>query len=386
MVQVIDVSKNKLSGAIPSTIGQCLNLLYLDLSENSFEGPIPSSLFNLKGVEYIDLSSNNLSGSIPNSLGTLQYLKLLNLSANELQGEVPKEGIFLNTSGIFLNDNSGLCGGLSDLGLSKCTTIKGHSHRSRRILIVGVATSAAICTLVLLCFLLILFKKRKMQQGSTVTNVTSFDGPRRLYSYYNLRSATNNFSPEKLIGSGSFGFVYKGVLGDGTVTAVKVFDMDRSGASKSFIAECEALKNIRHRNLVKIISACSTPSFKALVLQFMPNGSMESWLHHETKDSRPSLSLKQRLEIAIDVASAMEYLHHDCETPVVHCDLKPSNVLLDQNMTAHVGDFGLARILYGTASADRISSTLGLKGSFGYIAPGTIYDYYVPDIFLKLVF
>ncbi|KAL2481577.1 putative LRR receptor-like serine/threonine-protein kinase [Abeliophyllum distichum] len=369
MVQGLDFSKNRLSGPIPSSLGECQNLLYLDLSGNSLQGFIPSSLANLKGVEFIDLSLNNLAGSIP-SLATLQYLKFLNLSNNMLQGEVPKEGIFLNVSGVFLSGNAELCGGIPALGLPKCSAKSEQTNKSRHALIAGlIAGSTIICIFLLLFFYRIFFMKPKKQRGSATTQAISFDGHSRLYSYYDLKSATNNFSCENLIGSGSFGNVYKGVFRDGTLAAIKVFNMDQTRASKSFLAECKAFRNIRHRNLVKILSASSSPTFKALILQFMPNGSLDKWLHSKSEDQRQSLSLNQRLDIAIDIASAMEYLHHDCETPLVHCDLKPSNVLLDEDMTAHVGDFGIARILQKTESRDPKSSTIGLKGSVGYIPP-----------------
>ncbi|XP_057971000.1 probable LRR receptor-like serine/threonine-protein kinase At3g47570 [Malania oleifera] len=370
MVQNLDISKNNLSGAIPSTVGDCSNLMYLDMSSNSFQGHIPTSLTNLKGIEYIDLSSNNLSGPIPSSLKSLLYLKLLNLSSNRLQGEVPKGGIFLNSSSVFLTGNSEICGGIPEFGLSACSTSKNHSHASRKALIIGViAGSTAILFLILFCIFITLYVRRNRQIGSRGTSVISFEGPHRFYSLYDIKSATNNFNDQNLIGEGSFGSVYKGVMRDGTLVAVKVFNMDLHGASKSFLAECEALRNIRHRNLVKILTACSSSTFKALVLQFMPNESLDRWLHHERGEQKKVLTLKQRLEITINVASAMEYLHHECETPVVHCDLKPSNVLLDQDMTAHVADFGLARMLRGTASNHHTSSSVGLKGSIGYIAP-----------------
>ncbi|XP_010257114.1 PREDICTED: probable LRR receptor-like serine/threonine-protein kinase At3g47570 [Nelumbo nucifera] len=373
MVQGIDISKNKLSGTIPTTIGQCSNLLYLDLSNNSFLGSIPDSMANLKGIEYLDLSSNNLSGSIPLSLASLQFLQNLNLSGNHLQGKVPTRGIFLNSTAISTTGNSELCGGAPILGLPDCVVTEMHSNRWKTKLVVGLAMgSAGLFILMALGFFLLLYRKRKPELKSTDAEIISFEDPHRLYTYYDLRAATSNFDSENLIGEGSFGSVYKGVLSDGTPVAIKVFNMDQHGASKSFLAECEALRNVRHRNLVRIMSACSTNDFKALVLQLMSSGSLEEWLHH-TRGwgiERRSLNIQQRLEIAIEVAAAMEYLHHDCEVPVVHCDLKPSNVLMNENMTAHVGDFGLAKMLHGTASNhQQSSSTIGLRGSIGYIAP-----------------
>ncbi|XP_020522124.1 probable LRR receptor-like serine/threonine-protein kinase At3g47570 isoform X2 [Amborella trichopoda] len=206
-------------------------------------------------------------------------------------------------------------------------------------------------------------------------------------SYEELYVATDGFDIDNLIGFGSFGSVYMGRLSDGTIVAIKVLHLNHRRDFKSFDAECRALRSIRHRNLVKLITCCTSRDlkggdFKALVFEFMPNGSLDQWLHPTTHlvmlseilNRSLNLSLLQRLNIAINVASAMDYLHHDCPTPVVHCDLKPSNILLDKDMTAHVGDFGLARILSPLTPLENQSSTLGLKGSIGYIPPGLLED------------
>ncbi|KAL5718329.1 non-specific serine/threonine protein kinase [Ranunculus cassubicifolius] len=147
------------------------------------------------------------------------------------------------------------------------------------------------------------------------------------------------------------------------------------GSLQSFIAECEVLREVRHRNLLKILTVCSSidfngNDFRALIFEFMSNGSLESWLHPTSNEqhSSRSLDILQRLNIAIDVASALDYLHNHCETPVVHCDLKPSNVLLNENMVACVGDFGLAKFLYNNGTYT--SSSIAMRGTIGYIPPG----------------
>ncbi|XXG58779.1 hypothetical protein AAC387_Pa04g0998 [Persea americana] len=163
-------------------------------------------------------------------------------------------------------------------------------------------------------------------------------------TYAEILKATDGLSSANLIGVGSFGFVYKGILDQiGLTAAIKVLKLQQYRASKSFVAECKALRSIRHRNIVKILSVCSSidfsgNDFKALVFEYMPNGSLDTWLHpNEEQHNSTYLNFMQRLNVAIDVASALDYLHHDCESPVVHCDLKPSNVLLDEDMVAHVG-------------------------------------------------
>ncbi|KAL7169683.1 hypothetical protein ACSBR2_034668 [Camellia fascicularis] len=201
-------------------------------------------------------------------------------------------------------------------------------------------------------------------------------------SYGDLLKARNGFSSDNLIGTGSFGSVYKGILHPNETTiAVKVIEQQNIGASKSFLAECKALRNIRHRNIIKIISACASVDFqgndfKALIYEFMENGSLESWLHpvsqtSTTHEQPKSLNLLQRLGIAIDVACALDYLHNHCHVPIIHCDIKPSNILLDSDMTTHVGDFGLARLLQNCNNevSHSQNSSVGIKGTIGYTAP-----------------
>ncbi|XP_049361162.1 receptor kinase-like protein Xa21 [Solanum verrucosum] len=160
-----------------------------------------------------------------------------------------------------------------------------------------------------------------------------------------------------LIGSGSFGSIYKGVLRSGTSIAVKVFNLKLEVAFKSFDTECEVLCSLRHRNLVKVITSCSNLDFKALVLEYMPNESLDKYLYSHNY----FLDIRQRLSIMIDVACALEYLHHGCSLPVIHCDLKPSNVLMDEDMVVHLSDFGISKLL-GEDESDLYTKTLATIG------------------------
>ncbi|KAB2625875.1 LRR receptor-like serine/threonine-protein kinase [Pyrus ussuriensis x Pyrus communis] len=363
---LLNVSKNKLSGEIPNIIGRCASLGGLYLDDNKFEGTLPQSLKDLKGLEEFDISSNNLSGHIPEFLGKLGALKYLNLSYNDFEGELPKEGIFSNVSGVSILGNHRLCGGIPQLHLLACPKNKHHTSRGLLSPKVVIPISCALAFIIALsCF----FGARSMLKKSRDGLVTShsYEDWKLGVSFSQLVESTNGFSVDNLIGSGSFASIYKGVIpSDGTVVDVKVLNLQQQGASKSFNDECKDLRSVRHRNLVKIITACSSidnhgRDFKSLVFKFMPNGSLDSWLHPRDEEQSPSkrLNFMQRLNIAIDVAFALDYLHNHCETSIVHCDLKPSNVLLDEDMVAHVGDFGLASQ----------TMSLQLKGSVGYIPP-----------------
>ncbi|KAF3455898.1 hypothetical protein FNV43_RR00540 [Rhamnella rubrinervis] len=378
-LNMLDLSENKLSGYIPGTIGGCISLVYLNLQGNSFDGMIPSSLASLKSLEHLDLSRNNFVGNILKNLQDLPYLMYFNISFNDLEGEVPTRGVFQNASAISMIGNGKLCGGVLELQLPTCPikgTKRGMSHALKVKLII-IVTCVALPILLLSFFL---YWRRKPKEKSSSTLLTKDEDQHHIakITYKMLYQATGGFSPNNLVGDGSFGSVYKGFLNqDERAVAVKVLKLQQKGASKSFMAECKALKNIRHRNLVKIITTCSSMDyhgneFKALIFEFMENASLEEWLHQKSdgEDCSRNSNILQRLNIATDVASALNYLHHQCQTPIIHCDLKPSNVLLDTDMVAHVSDFGLARLLSTTKGASQNhSSTIGLKGSIGYAAP-----------------
>ncbi|KAL3751255.1 hypothetical protein ACJRO7_012125 [Eucalyptus globulus] len=373
----LDVHGNGLSGEIPSSLGICTSLVELYMQNNLFEGTISSFLSSLNGLQYIDLSSNNLSGPVPTFLEKFQ-LQYLNLSFNNFEGEVPSKGVFLNTSATLLEGNDKLCGSTPIQHLPSCSMSKGKRGSSTSRYVIIAVTCGIVAALILLLLLMTFYwLRRKKSEASPET--PSIGGFQQV-SYADIVKATDGFSSSNLIGMGSFSSVYKGTLADeNKIVAVKVFDLKQRGASKSFMAECEVLKNIRHRNLVKILTACSSVDFqgnefKALVYEFKENGSLEEWLHPDLAPNgmpRHRLSLVQRLNIAFDVACAVVYLHHQCQTVVIHCDLKPSNILLDAQMNGHVGDFGLARIFPNAIGDLSVSqrSSIALRGTIGYAPP-----------------
>lgn len=373
-LRLLDLSDNDLSGEIPSSIQSCNSLEVLYLPGNFFQGSIPSSLKYVKVIQELDLSRNNFTGRIPDFLGSLRFLRVLNLSFNNLEGEVPSDGIFRNLSEVSISGNDKLCGGIPGMGLQHCPLVNNSKKLWQRIHFRIIIIALCVACLVFLAFTLIVIAKRKKAKEKIVES-PSLDNTFQKITYSELSQITDGFSPANLIGTGSYGSVYKGCLGHGeSLVAVKVLDLQKKGATMSFVAECESLRNIRHRNLIKIITSCSSidhagNEFKALVFEFMPNGSVDKWLHGS--GSR-SLSFRERLHIAVDVAHALDYLHNHAHSPVVHCDLKPSNILLDMEMVARVGDFGLAKLLYdrNMQVIQSSLSTNAFKGTIGYVAPG----------------
>ncbi|PHT49642.1 hypothetical protein CQW23_09389 [Capsicum baccatum] len=355
---LIDLSMNRFSNGIPREIGGLQNLVQLSLRHNKLQGAIPDTMSNMVGLEFLDLSHNNISGIIPKSLEKLQNLKYFNVSFNKLYGEIPSGGPFKNLSSQFFIYNEALCGS-SIFSVPPCPTSSKHRSNRKKLLVLFLLLAIAV-VFVPMTFVLLWIRYRR---GKSVPQQVDllYTVSRERISYYELLRATNALSESNLIGSGSFGSVYKGILRSGTAIAVKVFNLQLDAAFKSFDTECEVLCSLRHRNLVKIITSCSSLDFKALVLKYMPNGSLEKYLYSHNY----FLDTKQRLSIMIDVACALEYLHHGCSMPVIHCDVKPSNVLLDEDMVAHLSDFGIAKLL-GEDEGYLYTKTLA---TLGYIAP-----------------
>ncbi|KAG6639437.1 hypothetical protein CIPAW_10G100300 [Carya illinoinensis] len=324
---LVDFSSNSLNGPLSLDIGNMNVLRALDFSRNQIigripvtivnrlDGSIPTSIGELVSLDVLDLSYNNLYGEIPKSLEELSYLKHLNLSFNKLQGEIPSRGQFVHFPATSFMSNNGLCSE-ARMQVPPC---KGKKAIGIRIL----------------------------------KYVSMAVGLMRRISHQEIIRATKGFSANSLLGEGSFGFVYKGTLLEGTIVAIKVLNL-------------QVLRNIRHWNLVKIITACCNMDFKALVLEYMPNGNLDMWLYSENR----CLNMLQRLNIMIDVATVVEYLHLGYTTPTIHCDLKPTNVLLDEDMVGYVADFGIAKLLGDGVS---LTQTMTLA-TIGYMAPEYGYE------------
>ncbi|KAH0682242.1 hypothetical protein KY289_019994 [Solanum tuberosum] len=356
-LQIITLDDNSLTGTIPNNLGNLCELQILLLHTNQLtneprerdahiRGLIPTSIGNMTVLTAVHIQGDNLIGSIPSDVGTipkslekLSYLKSINVSSNDLEGEIQSGGVFANSTLQSFLGNKGLCG-MHILEIPSCAiTTPGKQSKLKEVLL------KFVTPVVIASFLMM--KRQKKGKSNDV---------------------------EK----GSSGSVYKGTLFGGTAVAIKVLDLENEQVCKRFDTECEVMRKVRHRNLVPVIATCSSDYIRALVLQFMPNGSLENWLYKEDRN----LNLHQRVTVMFDAAMAVEYLHHAHVTPIVHCDLKPGNVLLDDDMVAHVGDFGISKILVVSKSVahtetlgtlEYIAPEYGLEGKVS--ASGDVYSY-----------
>ncbi|EEF49387.1 serine-threonine protein kinase, plant-type, putative [Ricinus communis] len=384
-VTSLDLKGQNLIGSISPHIGNLSFLRTLDLENNSFHDHIPQEVGKLFRLQYFLLNNNTLQGEVPSNLSRCSQLRIIDLLFNEVEGKIPAElGNLANLEMLLLAAANRLNGSIPDnIGQTLPNLQQFHIGGNEFSGSVPNSFSNA-SNLVKFSISINRFEGQVPRKSKKSTSSTPLMTDQNIrVSYHDLHLATNGFSSVNLIGSGSFGSVYKGFINQmESPVAIKVLKLQQKGASKSFMAECNALRNVRHRNLVKLLTYCSSldykqNEFKALIFEFMENGSLENWLHHNNNDSNSQpknyLNFIQRLNIAVDVASVLHYLHDLCESPIIHCDLKPSNVLLDEDMIAHVSDFGLARLFLTTAAGDlsqgQSSSTTGIKGTFGYAPP-----------------
>ncbi|KAL3012676.1 hypothetical protein AAZX31_06G012200 [Glycine max] len=186
----------------------------------------------------------------------------------------------------------------------------------------------------------------------------------RWYSLKELENATEGFAEVNVIGEGGYGIVYKGILMDGSVVAVKNLLNNKGQAEKEFKVEVEAIGKVKHKNLVGLVGYCAEGAQRMLVYEYVDNGTLEQWLHGDVGPVSP-LPWDIRMKIAVGTAKGLAYLHEGLEPKVVHRDVKSSNILLDKKWNAKVSDFGLAKLL----GSEKSYVTTRVMGTFGYVSP-----------------
>ncbi|RZC68519.1 hypothetical protein C5167_031786 [Papaver somniferum] len=391
---VFDGSNNLFTGEIPIGLTALSNLTSLALDGNEISGSIPSDIISWKSLDTLTLSRNRISGALPPKIGSLPNLNKLDLSENQISGPIPFEIAnsklsSLNLSSNLLSgkvpsqleafedsffNNSGLCSNAEISNLVSCNSLSSRSSRRLSpkfialIVVVVVVTILLAVILVLVAIKSIYKRKQDDEEDSVTWKVIKFQ---RLVDFSESQ-ILSGLTKSSLIGSGGCGEVYKVSINhlDKAVAVKKISSKGKvdSKHATQFQAEVEILGNIKHNNIVKLMGYMSSKYTKLLVYEYMENGSLDQWLHQRNNgnlDERRTLDWQKRLKIAVGVAQGLSYIHHNCSPPIIHRDVKSSNILLDSDFKAKVADFGVAKIV----QAGQPYSASIVAGSFGYIAP-----------------
>ncbi|KAK7412206.1 hypothetical protein VNO78_03656 [Psophocarpus tetragonolobus] len=364
---------NNLSGIVPDSIGSCTSLNEINLAGNSLSGVIPTSIGSLPTLNSLNFSSNKLSGEIPFSLSSLR-LSLLDLSNNQLFGSIP-EPLAISAFKDGFMGNPELCSQTLK-GFRPCSMESSSSRRLRNLLVCFVAVAMVLLGA---CFL---FTKLRLNKFEKPLKTASWDVKQYHVLSFNENEIIEGIKAENLIGKGGSGNVYRVVLKSGAEFAVKhiwTSNLSERGSCRStsamlrrtswspeYDAEVATLSSIRHVNVVKLYCSITSEDSSLLVYEFLPNGSLWDRLHTCKKTQ---MGWEVRYDIALGAARGLEYLHHGCDRPVIHRDVKSSNILLDEQWKPRIADFGLAKILQGGAG----NWTNVIAGTLGYIPPEYAY-------------
>ncbi|XP_078436791.1 putative LRR receptor-like serine/threonine-protein kinase At1g05700 [Wolffia australiana] len=353
----------------------------LDLSQSGLNGPISTFIANLTYLTSLDMSNNNINGEIPSDIGKLLSLKYLNLESNNLSGDIPQVLLERSENGkleLRVSNNPHLCRNLTICEMTPATT---KARKKKVIVPIAVAASASVVLVLVVVLTVCTLKRRKaarkheVQEGGLTVikekrnskssfvdeeNMPQFKS--HLFSLSDLINITNNFQRE--IGKGGFGTVYHGELEGGIQVAVKVLSKSSTQGEKQFKAEAQLLTRVHHKHLVSLLGYCKENL--ALVYEFVPLGSLSDHLSGHFA-YRNLLGWGCRLRIALEAAEGLDYLHHGCTPPIIHRDVKASNILLNEKFEAKLADFGLSRSYPQNNEKTHISTILA--GTPGYIDP-----------------
>ncbi|XP_031473010.1 putative leucine-rich repeat receptor-like protein kinase At2g19210 isoform X2 [Nymphaea colorata] len=331
-------------------------IVSLDLSNSGLRGAVSNLLSQLTKIQKLNLARNNLDGPIPSFLQELPYLTNLDLSCNCLSGSLPSKLQERADSGqltLSIDSNAQICG--------QVPCEQGRKSVKKRNIIIAVAVATTLVVFMSLSSAFIMMKKkRKPRDDSPIPQNKRVEGRGRTFSYAEIAHITNDF--QKAIGKGGYGSVYYGLLRDGKEVAVKTMTRSLPQGIKEYTAEVELLMKVHHKYLASFVGFCDEDEKLILVYEYMERGNLRELLSEETYTP----DWKQRLQIALNVAAALEYLHSGCRPPIVHRDVKTTNILLDSNLEAKLADFGLSK----TGIKDDITHmSTAVAGTPGYIDP-----------------
>lgn len=389
------------------------------LSRNNLTGPIPKAISKINKLKILKVEFNQLSGEIPMELGKLQYLLAVNVSYNRLIGRLPVGGIFPSLDQSSLEGNLGICspllqgpcklnvpkplvldpnaynsqigggaGGDDQKQHSESSPLTAKSHRKMFLSVSAIiAISAAtliVIGVVVISLLNISARKRlefveealeSMCSSSSKSGASVAVGKLILFNSKSSPEGIENpvslLNKASEIGEGVFGTVYKVSLGadhhqERTVLAIKkLVTSNIIQYPEDFDREVRILAKAKHPNLVSLKGYYWTPQTQLLITEYAPNGSLQSKLHERHPSSQP-LSWPQRFKILLGTAKGLAHLHHSIRPAIVHYNLKPSNILLDENFNPKITDFGLAKLL---TKLDKHVISNRFQSALGYVAP-----------------
>ncbi|CDP09856.1 unnamed protein product [Coffea canephora] len=386
----LDVSGNSLRGSIPQNLYNMSYLVILDLRSNQLNGSIPSTLGKLSNLHSLDLSQNILSGQIPSSLGNLKNLTHFNVSYNNLSGAIPLVQSIQGFGSSAFSNNPGLCGAPLETSCApNGTKTETGKPKLSPSAIVAIVAAAVILTGVCVITVMNIKTRRGRREDEAVvvaesTPLASTDsnviiGKLVLFSkalpskYEDWEAGTKALlDKECLIGGGSIGTVYKTTFeGEISIAVKKLETLGRIRNQDEFEQEIGRLGNLRHPNLVAFQGYYWSSSMQLILSEFVPNGNLYDNLHGlsypgtSTGAGNPELNWSRRFQIALGTARALAYLHHDCRPPVLHLNVKSTNILLDDNYEAKLSDYGLGKLL---PLLDNFGLT-NFHNAVGYVAP-----------------
>ncbi|EOA28573.1 hypothetical protein CARUB_v10024790mg [Capsella rubella] len=334
-------------------------IISLDLSSRGLKGVISPAFQNLTELRKLDLSNNSFTGEVPEFLANMKSLSNINLNWNDLTSPLPKVFQDREKNGLKLTiqGNPKLCADAS---------CKSNNHK---YVVPVVASAASVLIIVAVLILILVFKKRRPTQVDSLPTVQhelpsrpSIFNQTKRFTYSEVVTLTDNF--ERVLGEGGFGVVYHGSLSGTQPIAVKLLSPSSVQGYKEFKAEVELLLRVHHVNLVSLVGYCDEESHLALLYEYAPNGDLKQHLSGERGGS--ALKWSSRLKIVVETAQGLEYLHTGCKPPMVHRDVKTTNILLDEHFQAKLADFGLSRS-FPIGGETHVSTAVA--GTAGYLDP-----------------